>query len=112
MEKPTKTHIVSGIGILGVMGAVLMYFQFTDAIEARTTTQAELVAAFEKHHVQDIEPMRKDIQQQQRRWDRDDYKFYIEKLCVRDELLSRPDQEDFEEILARLGYEWRGCSNE
>ena len=45
----------------------------------------------------------------QRRWDRDDYKFYYEKICVDNQELTRPELDDFEEILDRLSYEWNGC---
>lgn len=45
----------------------------------------------------------------QRRWDRDDYKFYYEKICSDRQELTRPELDDFEEILDRLKYEWKGC---
>jgi len=50
-----------------------------------------------------------DANRRQRRHDIQDFKYYLEKMCDFGQELTIPEHNDFDEILYRLGYEWRGC---
>jgi len=46
----------------------------------------------------------------QRRHDREDYDFYLDRICNKRLILSIPETEAFEDILERLGYLWPNCN--
>ena len=46
----------------------------------------------------------------QRRHDREDYNFYLDRICNKRLILSIPETEAFEDILDRLGYLWPACN--
>jgi D-lyxose ketol-isomerase len=76
----------------GVMWVTLDEFETFKAAQAQTdTSQTE------------------NLRRQQRRWDIEDYKFYVDKICNRGQTLTTLEQMDFDDILFRLEYEWHGC---
>lgn len=114
MKKRTN-QVIGTLGIVGVLGAVVVFFQAQKALDENTTTQEELSdtvrVAFEIHDRVDVQPIKKDLAAFQRRFDRDDLDVYIEALCDFNEILTQLEKDNFDDILMRLGYfPFKGCS--
>ena len=105
MNLSKGTKIGGGVGIGAIAVAVLGYFQLQTVIDENTTTQTELTGAI----AQEVDPVREQQERYQRRFDLEDYKFYYRKVCNDNQELSPMEQMDFDDILYRLNYEWRGC---
>lgn len=101
------TKIGSGVGVAAIGAAVLGYFQLQEVIDVNTTTEVQLHAAIDDA----VDPIEEQQARTQRRFDLGDYKFYVGKMCseVNRQELSSIEQMDFDDILFRLNYVWRGC---
>ncbi len=110
MKSPSKKQAVFGsVSIVSLGAALLLWFQLEPEIDKRTTTAIELSAAVDgallAHYQAQTEPLQKDVEQMRRRFDRDDFKNYLIKVCEMDQALAPVERDDFDEILDRLGYE-------
>lgn len=109
MKKKTG-KIWGTVCIASILAMALAYFQVEEAVDLRTTTEEELGVAFLAHQTADVNPMKKAIAVSDRRWARQDFNHYVEKICDYHEALTVPEQDDFDDALVVLGYfPWKGC---
>ncbi len=109
MKKRTSQAITVA-SLAGVLGLAVLYFQVEEAVDIRTTTEPELVLAFEAHDIQDVQPLQRAMAVSDRRWARQDFNHYVEKICIFRDTLSEPEMDDFDDALRILGYfPWKGC---
>lgn len=106
MNLSKGTKLGGGISLGVIAATVIGYFQLQEVIDENTTTQVQLTGAI----AQAIDPVTEEQIRYQRRFDLEDYKFYYGKVCYDNQDLSPIEQLDFDDILYRLGYEWRGCN--